>query len=178
MPHHWWIRHSMFHISTRFYPSAVRQMIFRSDDTGKDLALALLLTTGSTFLPGRSDILLLTSWGRDKIAAILQTAFSNIFSWMKIVVFWFEFSLIFFPKSPINHKPLLVQVMTLCWKTRQTIIWTSDELFYCHIYITRPRWVNPSIAGAAYIRGPDLVTSVPAEGIAPDTGHWLGPDSI
>ena len=34
---------------------------------------------------GHSD--LLTYWGRDKMAAILQTIFSNAFSWMKMYEF-------------------------------------------------------------------------------------------
>ena len=34
---------------------------------------------------------MLTHWGRDKMANILQTVFSNAFSWLKIVVLWFKF---------------------------------------------------------------------------------------
>ena len=30
-------------------------------------------------------------WGRDKMAAILQTGYSNAFSWMKIGICWFKF---------------------------------------------------------------------------------------
>ena len=33
----------------------------------------------------------LTHWGWDKMAAILQTAFSNAFSWMQIALFWLKF---------------------------------------------------------------------------------------
>ena len=33
----------------------------------------------------------LTHWGRDKMATIFQTTFSNAFSWMKIVVFLSKF---------------------------------------------------------------------------------------
>ena len=33
----------------------------------------------------------LTHWGRDKMAAISQTIFSNAFSWMKIIKFRFKF---------------------------------------------------------------------------------------
>ena len=35
--------------------------------------------------------LVLTHWGRDKMAAILQTTFSNIFSWMKMYEFRLRF---------------------------------------------------------------------------------------
>ena len=33
----------------------------------------------------------LTHWGRDKMAAISQTIFSNAFSWMKMFEFWLKF---------------------------------------------------------------------------------------
>ena len=32
-----------------------------------------------------------TQWGRDKMAAIVQTTFSNAFSWMKVYKFWLRF---------------------------------------------------------------------------------------
>ena len=34
---------------------------------------------------------LLTHWGRDKMAAIFQTIFSNAFSWMQMYKFWLRF---------------------------------------------------------------------------------------
>ena len=37
------------------------------------------------------DIVHLTHGGRDKMAAIFQTTFSNAFSWMKIFTFWLRF---------------------------------------------------------------------------------------
>ena len=33
----------------------------------------------------------LTHWGWDKMGTILQTTFTNVFSWMKIDLFWFKF---------------------------------------------------------------------------------------
>ena len=33
----------------------------------------------------------ITHWGRDKMATILQTTYSNAFSWMKVVIFWIKF---------------------------------------------------------------------------------------
>ena len=41
----------------------------------------------------------LTHWGRDKMADILRTTFSNACSSMKIVVFWFKFHCNMFPWS-------------------------------------------------------------------------------
>ena len=40
----------------------------------------------------------LTHWGRDKIAAISQTTFSNAFYWMKMYEFWFRFHRNLFPR--------------------------------------------------------------------------------
>ena len=37
------------------------------------------------------DLNLLTHWGRDKMAAIFRTTFSNRFSWMKIYQLWLSF---------------------------------------------------------------------------------------
>ena len=46
-----------------------------------------------------------------KMAAILQTTFSNAFSWMKM--YWFQLKIIikFVPKGLINNIPVLVQMM-------------------------------------------------------------------
>ena len=51
----------------------------------------------------------LTHWGRDKMADISQTTFSNVFSsmWM----FEFRLKLKFVPKGPINTIPALAQIM-------------------------------------------------------------------
>ena len=34
---------------------------------------------------------ILTHWGRDKMAAVFQTTFSNAFSWMKMYEYWLKF---------------------------------------------------------------------------------------
>ena len=47
----------------------------------------------------------------DKMAAILQTTFSNDFSWMKKFCISILISLRFVPKAPIDNKSTLVQVM-------------------------------------------------------------------
>ena len=50
----------------------------------------------------------LTHWGRDKMAAIFQTTFSNAFSSMKIYEFLLKFHRLKFPRGPINNIPSLV----------------------------------------------------------------------
>ena len=50
--------------------------------------------------------LLLTHWGRDKMAAIFLMTFSNAFSWMKIYEFWLGFHLSLFLRASLtifNH---------------------------------------------------------------------------
>ena len=50
----------------------------------------------------------------DKMATISQMTFSNSFSWMKNVIFRFEFYW-FVPKGPIDEKSVCVHVMAWCW---------------------------------------------------------------
>ena len=57
----------------------------------------------------------LTHWGWDKMAAILQTAFSNAFSWNENYCFLIQISLKFVPNDPTNNIPAaLVQLMAWC----------------------------------------------------------------
>ena len=46
-----------------------------------------------------------------KMAASLQTSFSNTFPEMKIFIFWFEFILRLAPKRSIDNEPALVHIM-------------------------------------------------------------------
>ena len=74
-----------------------------------------------------------THWGRGKMAAIFQTAFSNAFSWMKM----FEFRLKF-------HWSLFLKVQLTIFQhgsdndfapnRRQAIIWTNDDPVHRRIY--------------------------------------------
>ena len=63
----------------------------------------------------------LSHWGRDKMAAILKTIFSNVFPCMEIVVFWFKFHSQFVPKCPVNINPASSQ-----GRRHQVILWTND----------------------------------------------------
>ena len=68
----------------------------------------------------RKSYCLLSHWGRAKSPAILQTAFSNAFSWMKM----YQFRLTFhwsYSNIGLNNE--------LSPTRRQTIIWTSDGKF-------------------------------------------------
>ena len=86
-------------------------------------------------------MMMLIHWGREKMADILQTAFSNAFSWMKIVAFWFK---IFFSRaqydniSSDNGLSNRQQALTIAW----TSTWLS-----LHISDNRPWWVNSLAPG-------------------------------
>ena len=71
---------------------------------------------GTFFSHWKFIVQCLTHWGRDKMDAILQTTFSNAFSWMKM----HEFRLRFLWSLFLSF---LVSLLT-------------------HICITRPQWVN------------------------------------
>ena len=55
------------------------------------------------------NTILLTHWGRDKIAAISQTTLLNAFSWIKLSEFWLKFHQVG-PKGSINNISSLVQI--------------------------------------------------------------------
>ena len=83
----------------------------------------------------------LTHWGRDKMAAISQTTFSNAFSWMKIYQFRLRFHWKFFPREEI-YIPALVQIMA--WRRRGDKPLSEPVMvsLLTHICATRPQWVN------------------------------------
>ena len=57
---------------------------------------------------------ILTHWGRDQMAAIFQTIFSDEFPWMKMNKFRLRFTWVC-PKRQINNVPTLVQIMAWRW---------------------------------------------------------------
>ena len=86
-------------------------------------------------MPGDTE---LTHWGRDKMAAMFQTTFSNAFWWMKKNGS-IKIPLKFVPKGPIDNTPALFQIMAwrrpgdkpssepmLAPTRRQAIMWTND----------------------------------------------------
>ena len=83
-----------------------------------------------------------THWGRDIIAVISQTTFSNAFSWMKNFVFWFEFHWGLF----LRVQSTIIQHWFRKWFGADQA--TSHYLNHCwlssmtHICGTRERWVN------------------------------------
>ena len=75
----------------------------------------------------------LIHWGRDEIDTILQTAFSNVFTWTKMYKLRLRFSLNFVPKVRINNIPALVQIMA-CRRPGDKPLYDQWWLVYCRIY--------------------------------------------
>ena len=73
-------------------------------------ATLLIYFLSNTVKPEVQDILQRAHWGRDNMAAILQTIISNAFS-SKIII---AIPLNYVPMGPINNKPALDQIMTWC----------------------------------------------------------------
>ena len=67
------------------------------------------------------------NWDRDKIAAILQTAFSNTFSWIKTITFWFKSHLNIFQRFNWQHATTGSD-KSLVSNRRQALIWANIGL--------------------------------------------------
>ena len=90
----------------------------------------------------------LTLWGQDKLDNILQTTFSNAFSWMKKI----KISLKFVLKGFHWKYSSIGSDKGLASTKRQAIIWTNDGIVYWPIYAslcrngTKKRGLKPSIS--------------------------------
>ena len=85
------------------------------------------------------------------MAAVLQTTFSNAFSWMKIYEFWFNMSLKFLLKGPINKIPTLVQVMAWRRSGDKPLSEPMMIRLLTHICVSRPQWVKIANAYKSYL---------------------------
>ena len=89
--------------------------------------------------------MLLTHWGRDKMAGISQTTIWNAFSWMKIyehVWISINISLKFVPKGRINNIPALVKITAWHRPGDKPLSEPMMVRLPTHICISRPQWVN------------------------------------
>ena len=121
---------------------------------------AMLLSFGSSFIHlSLKKIILVPAWtwfsttdcyvshalthcGQDEMAAILQTMFSNAFSWMKVYEFGLKFHWRLFPKGPINNIPALLQIMAWRRPGHKPLSEPMMVVSSMHICVTRPQWVN------------------------------------
>ena len=79
------------------------------------------------------------------MAAIIQTTFSNAFSWMNVWIS-IEISLKLVPKGPINNIPSLVQIMAWRRPGDKPLSEPMMVRFTTQICVTRPQWVKNGLA--------------------------------
>ena len=84
----------------------------------------------------------LTHWGRNKMAAIFQTTFSNGFPWMKIYEFRLNFHWRLFLEGTINNIPTLVQVMAWHRPGDKPLSEPMMVSLPTQLCVTRPHWVK------------------------------------
>ena len=87
----------------------------------------------------------LTHWGRDKMAAIFQTTFSNAFSWMKMFKFRLRFHWSLFPRVQLTIFQALVQIMAWHRPGDKPLSEPMMVSLLTHICVTRPQCVNYSL---------------------------------
>ena len=85
---------------------------------------------------------ILAYWGRDEIDAIVQTTFSNAFSWMKMYEFRLRFHWNLFLKFQVNNMPALVQIMAWSRPGDKPLCEPMIVVLLTHICVTRPQWVK------------------------------------
>ena len=88
----------------------------------------------------RLSLIGLTHWGRDKMADVSQTTFSNVFSSMKMCEFRFKFHWSLF--LPINNNPALVRIMAWRRPGDKPLSEAMLVSLLTHKCVTRPQWVN------------------------------------
>ena len=87
-----------------------------------------------------TPIWFLTDLPLDKIAAISQTIFSDVFLWMKSFVFWWKISLKFVPRSPVDNKSALVRKWLGAEEATSHYLNQCSPSSLAHICGTRGRW--------------------------------------
>ena len=95
----------------------------------------------------------LTHCGRDKMAAIFQTTFSNAFSWMKMFKLRLRFYWSLFQKGPLNNIPALVQIMAWRRPGDKPLSEAMMASILTHICVSRLQWVK-------YVQWVDTLVSI------------------
>ena len=84
------------------------------------------------------------SWDRDKMAAILETTFSNALSWTKMFNFRLQFHWISFLRVHLTKKSTLVQIVAWCRTGDKTSHYLKQRWLSLrtHICVARHQWVK------------------------------------
>ena len=84
----------------------------------------------------------LTHWGRDKMAAVSKTTFSNAFSWMEMHEFHLRFHWRLSLRFWINNIPALVQIMAWGRSGDKPLSEPMIVNLLSHVRITCAQWVK------------------------------------
>ena len=137
----WWICH--YHYDSDEYNhtwwlNSLASRLYSTAHYGFFIAVFFSIYRSHTARP-------LTHWGRDQMAAIFLTTYSNGFfvndnAWISINI-----SLKFVPRGPINNIPALVQIMA--WRRPGDKLLSEPMMVrsLTHICVTRPQWVKGHI---------------------------------
>ena len=132
-------------VSITFVKKSAEKLIQRPNLLWNDATQSFLqqVNIHSSSGPNHHHALTLTHWGRDKMAAVLQTMFvfkciflnGNVWISLKI-------SLKFVPKVPINNIPALVPILAWRRSGDKPLFEPMMVSLLTHICVTRPQWVN------------------------------------
>ena len=114
-------------------PDTTNEYLKNSDTINEYLKhLTLLMNTSKQLIMNTSKhVTLLTHWGRDKMAAVFQTTFSNAFSWMKMCEFRLRFHWNLFPMVQLT----ISQHWFRLWLGADQA--TSHDLNHCWLFYWR-----------------------------------------
>ena len=88
---------------------------------------------------------LLTHLSLEKMTDISQTALSNAFSWMKMLIL-IKISMKFVPRDPIDNIPALVQIMAWHRTGNKPLSEPMMVRLLMHICVTQPQCVKLNVA--------------------------------
>ena len=103
-----------------------------------------------------AEIAILTHWGRNQITALMQTTFSNAFSWMKMYEFRFKFHW-FVPKGLIKNIAALVPIMAWAQPGNNLLSEPMMVRLLTHIYVILMKF--PSLAAPEVVNNDDFQCS-------------------
>ena len=91
----------------------------------------------------RIGLVLLTHWGRDKMATIFQTMFLNEFSWMKMYVFWLNFHWNLLARDQLTST--MVHIMAWRRPGNKPLSEPMMVNLLTDIWVTRPQWAKETL---------------------------------
>ena len=106
--------------------------------------IAMYLSFTLMHFTNLSSVWIITHWGRDKMAAISQTTFSNASFLNENTSISINISLKFVSEGRIDNIPSLVQIMAWRRLGDKPLSEPMIVSLLTHICVTRPQWVKVS----------------------------------